>query len=45
MRSNVGSNVNGHNPRLFGWFMPEPLDPKVLRRVLALRAWRERGTA
>lgn len=36
-------NGNGHNPRLDGWFKPEPLDPRVLRRALTLRAWRERN--
>lgn len=34
---------NGHYPRLIGWFMPEPLDEKTLRRALTLRAWRLRN--
>ena len=39
------SAVNGpcHNPKLAGWFMPEPLDPRVMLRVITLRAWRERN--
>lgn len=43
MTSKAGPNGNGNLPQLDGWFMPEPLNPRVLRRVLTLRAWRERN--
>lgn len=34
---------NGHNPKLQGWFMPESLDEKIMKRALTIRAWRERN--
>lgn len=43
MTKGAVAHGNGHNPRMVGWFMPEPLDSRILDRVLMLRAWRERN--